>query len=92
MQKRSKKNQGKHDASGRFALPAPRDQYTYNLTIKRPIPFFSSFLETNSSQMPLGWQFTLYARSKSKNAVVAAGTIKTGGWVSIKLKTVFQLA
>jgi len=24
-QKRTKKNQGKHDASGRFAGPAPRD-------------------------------------------------------------------
>jgi len=52
LDKKSKqKNQGKPDASGRFARPSPRYLYAFNNTGSQAIPYFSPVLLATSSMI-----------------------------------------
>jgi len=88
--KKKRKNQGKHDASGRFAAHATGPE-CYKLNQQEIKTVFQELLWSFSSRLLLEWHFIFFARSKSKNTMVAVASVKFKRGYPLNLKQLLLL-
>jgi hypothetical protein len=91
IKKSSKKNQGKHKASGCFARPTPRDQYAFVKVTPQPIPLCKKLFKIATSSIIISVAVYTYSNIKIEKYRGRSQIIKNPAWVSIKLNAVIIL-